>query len=362
MGIIERYIARTWLKLFGLCLGSFLSIYLVLAMVDRIPGFLRLGAALPDIFLFFLYKFPEMISQAAPFSVLMTTLFTLGQFSRNSELIAMRSCGISLQRISIPILLLGIIASVLLLVNAELIIPAIYPKRDYIERVLIKKQAVNAFFKRNNIWFRSGEMIVQAQLFEPNEKTLKGVVIWTLDGKMNPKRRIDAISAKYNGAQWILGKVYIKEFAEGSGFTQKEVPEIKMALSLKIDDLKVLDKNADNMSFVQLKEYAENLKRAGYPADRYLTMMHTKLAGPSAAIVMVLLGIPFAMKNSRSGGIAMGIGISVAVGFAYFVVNAVFLSFGRSGALPPAAAGYGANILFGCAGIWLTMRASGLKG
>jgi lipopolysaccharide export system permease protein len=84
-------------------------------------------------------------------------------------------------------------------------------------------------------------------------------------------------------------------------------------------------------------------------------MMHTKLAAPSAALVMVLLGIPFAMKNSRSGGIALGIGTSVAIGFAYFIVNAVLLSYGRSGALPSLIAAWGANLLFSAAGIWLAM-------
>jgi lipopolysaccharide export system permease protein len=182
----------------------------------------------------------------------MTTLFTLGLFTRSSELIAMRSCGISLLRISIPMLLLGAASSVLLLVNAEIVIPAVYPKRDYIERVLIKKQGANAFFKRNNIWFRSGEMIVQAQFFEPAEKTLKGVIIWTLDGNMNPKSRIDAAVAVNSDKRWILRQASVKDFSGGYGFTQSQVAEMEMALTLKVDDLKVLDNNADNLSFKKL--------------------------------------------------------------------------------------------------------------
>jgi lipopolysaccharide export system permease protein len=115
----------------------------------------------------------------------------------------------------------------------------------------------------------------------------------------------------------------------------------------------VLDSDADNMSFVTLKSYADNLKNGGYQAYRYLTLMHSKLAAPLAALVMVLLGIPFALRSSRSGGMARGVGASVAIGFAYFVVNAVLLSYGRSGVFPPLLAAWGANFIFLVCGAWL---------
>jgi len=84
-------------------------------------------------------------------------------------------------------------------------------------------------------------------------------------------------------------------------------------------------------------------------------MMHTKLSAPFAAFVMVILGIPFALRSSRSGGMALGIGTSIGIGFAYFVVNAVLLSYGRSNVLPPFVAAWGANFLFALSGIWLGM-------
>lgn len=355
MTILNRYIAFTWLRLFSLCLGSFVALYLVLDMMDKIPRFIRAGGAIDDILLFFVCKLPEMIGQTASFSILMTTLLTLGLLSRSSEVIAMRSCGVSLLRISFPMLALGLAASVLLLFNAELVVPKSYERMDYIERVAIKKQNVNAFFKRNNIWFHSDTMILQAQMFEPQTKVLKGVIIWTLDASMNPLSRIDAETAEFRDNRWKLIKPVLKDFGQGHGFTVRTAATMDLALNLKIDDLRVLDNNADNLSFNKLREYADNLQSGGYQAYRYLTMMHTKLAYPFAAFVMVILGVPFAIRNSRSGGIALGIGASIAIGFAYFVVNAVLLSYGRSGVLPPLVAAWGANIIFALSGIWLAM-------
>jgi len=357
MSILDRYIAAAWLRLLALCLVSFVAVYLVLDMMDKIPRFIRAGGTAPDMIGFFVCKLPEMVGQTASFSILMATLLTLGLLSRNSEITAMRSCGVSLLRISLPMLALGLLASLLLLVNAELVVPKSYERMDYIERVAIRKQGANAVFKLNNIWFRSGAMIVQARLFEPREKALKGVVVWTVDSSMNPLGRIDAESAEFRSGGWTLKNAVLKDFNNGAGLTVRTVPAMELALNLKVDDLKVLDNNADNLSYRKLKEYADNLRRGGYQAFRYLTMMHTKFSAPFSAFVMVILGIPFALRNSRSGGIALGIGASVAIGFAYFVVNAVLLSYGRSGVLPPLVAAWGANFLFVLGGIWLAMTA-----
>ena len=355
MSILSRYIASAWLRLLGLCLGSFVAVYLVLDMMDKIPRFIRAGGSGGDIMRFFVWKLPEMVGQTASFSILMATLLTLGLFSRNSEIIAMRSCGISLLRISFPMLFLGLGASVLLLLNAELVVPGSYERMERIERVNIRKQGLNAVFRLNNIWFRSDDLILQARLFDPQAKMLRGVILWKVDRFMNPVSRMDAGTAEFHDGRWFLKGPVVMDFSQGQRCAVRRAQFLEVPLNLKLDDLRVLDNNADNLSFRKLKEYAENLQSGGYQAYRYLTMMHTKLSSPFAAFVMVILGIPFAFRNSRSGGAAVGIGVSIGIGFAYFVVNAMLLSYGRSGVLPPLVAAWGANIIFCLGGVWLAM-------
>jgi len=355
MKIISKYIAFTWLRLMLLCQGSFLAIYLVLDMMEKIPRFLRAGGAMGDILRFFVWKLPEMFGQTAAFALLMATLLTLGLLSRNSEIIAMRSCGISLPRISLPMLVLGVVVGLLMLINTELIVPRSYETMAKIELVDIRKKGMQAVFKRNNIWFRNDNRILQANLFDPQTRQLKGLIIWTLNNSMNPISRIDAESAGYNNGTWMLHNVELNEFGRGQGMVLKKIPAMPMTLTLKVDDLRILDNNADNLSYRKLKEYSNSLEKGGYEAFRYRTMMHTKLAAPFSAFVMVILGIPFALRSSRSGGMALGIGASVAIGFAYFVVNAILLSYGRSGVLMPVVAAWGANFLFVLSGIWLAM-------
>ncbi len=353
MGIIGRYVATTWLRLFLLCQGGFLAVYLILDFMEKLGRFLKAGASFGLIGSFFLFKIPEMLGQTMPFAVLMSTLLALGMLSRSSELTALRSCGRSIPQVVAPILALGTACSALMLLNAEFVVPDSYRRMEHIEKVLIRKQGVNTFFRLNNIWFRSDNKILQAKLFDPQTVTLKGVVVWELSSDMEPVRRFDAEQAVFVSGGWRLEKVSQRSFAGQGGLEQ--VAMLSIPLALKVDDLRVLDNNADNLSFRQLREYARSLERGGYAAGRYLTMMHAKIAVPFSGVVMVLLGIPFALKTGRSGGVAMGIGAGVAIGFAYFIMNAAVQSYGRSGVLPPFAAAWGGNLVFMLSGIWLSM-------
>ena len=75
--------------------------------------------------------------------------------------------------------------------------------------------------------------------------------------------------------------------------------------------------------------------------------LYAKLSYPLLNLIMILIGIPFAVKTGRSGGIAMSIGISVMIGFAYGVTFYIFISFGKSGFLSPFLSAWIPTILFG---------------
>ena len=126
-------------------------------------------------------------------------------------------------------------------------------------------------------------------------------------------------------------------------------------LALQVDDLKVLGKYADNMGFFDLKEYCAKLERGGYDATRYRTQMHSRLSLPFASLIMAFLGVPFALRSGRSSGIAVGVGLSLGIGFSFHIINAVLLSFGQEGVIPPAIAAWASNALYAAAGIWLAM-------
>lgn len=354
MLLIDRYLSVCWLRMFALCQSGFLAIYLIIDFMEKFGRFMRAGASVPLVLKFFLFKIPEIVRDTMPFAVLMATLLTLVVLSRSSELTACRSCGLSVARIARPLLLLGFLVSLVLLLNTEWALPKAARKNDYIDKVLIKKQGGVTSFRLNNIWFRSEHRILQAHQFDPVSQRLKGVVVWEISKGMQPVQRFDAQQAYRTDTGWVLEKGTCRRFDQASdSLRQFEKQEIQ--LDLAIGDLRTLDKDTDNLSFAELRSYAKSLEKGGYNASRYLTIMHAKLSAPFAAFVMVVLGIPFALKTARSSGVAASIGTGVAIGFGYFVMNAIMRSYGVGGVIPPLVAAWGANIIFILSGIWLAM-------
>jgi lipopolysaccharide export system permease protein len=109
------------------------------------------------------------------------------------------------------------------------------------------------------------------------------------------------------------------------------------------------------MGFFRLRGYTVKLRKGGYDATRYLAQMHSKLSLPFACLIMAFVGIPFALRGGRTSGIALGIGLSLAIGFAYFIINAILISLGQTDVLPPLVSAWAANFIFALSAIWLTL-------
>lgn len=354
MRIVSRYIASTYLKVLALCAASFAAIYLTVDFLEKIARFTRSGGSALSITLFFLWKIPEILSQILPLAVLMATLLTLGLLARNSEITAMRGSGMSLARITAPILGVALAMSFLALAGGEFIVPRTYDKMKYVEDVLIAKKNPSAFFRQSNIWYRENALILQAKLYDPASVSLRGVTLWMTGPGMGPDQRIEAAAGVFRNDRWLLKDVVVRVL-EGGGVRTMNVAELPVALQLKTADLKVLEKYADNMGFLDLRRYCRKLERGGYDVTRYRTQMHSRLSIPFASLIMAFLGIPFALRSGRTSGIAVGVGLSLGIGFGFYIVNALLLSFGQEGVIPPVVAAWAANTIFAAAAVWLTM-------
>ncbi|RII26605.1 MAG: LPS export ABC transporter permease LptG [Geobacter sp.] len=355
MRIITRYITTVYLRMIFLCGGSFLAVYLIIDFLEKITRLGKYNPELKHLVLYFAAKIPEMINQVAPLAVLMATMLTLGILAKSSEIIAMRSCGIGLVRISVPLLVTAFLISLVVLLNGEFIVPRASARLDQIENILIKKKDPATFFRQNNIWYREESTILQARLFEPSSRTLQGLTLWQLAPDMRPVRRIDAGTGIIVNGGWLFRDVTVRDFSAGNVTSTRAVAELPVQLQLKPADLKVLEMYADNMGFFDLQRYCNKLRNGGYDPTRYLTQMHSRLSLPFSTLVMAFLGIPFALKSGRSSGIAVGIGLSILIGFSFFVINSALISFGQGGALPPIIAAWAANAIFAATGVWLTL-------
>lgn len=352
MRILSRYIAREFLKFLLLWIVSFFLIFFVVELLERINTIIIHKAPLYLILEYFFYTFPLFLSQILPFATLLAALITLGVLARNNEVVAMKAHGVSTYRIMVPLLALAAAVTAFLFVCNETVVPYAARKANYVWSVKIRHGEKRAFFKLNKIWYRGENIIYNIRLLEPKKDILEGVTIYYFDEAFNLRQRIDARKAQWNNGGWTFYDVAIRDFLPGGQVTTEIYDEKNMSLQEKPEYFKQGMKNPEEMTYRELKAYVEELRREGYDPTRYVVDLHTKLAFPFLTLIMVLMGGPLALAAShgRGGGITQGVGISIVIGFVYWMAFAISVAMGHAGTFPPFVAAWAPNVFFGLVG------------
>jgi lipopolysaccharide export system permease protein len=352
MRILSRYIGREFLKLLALWTSSFFLIFFVVELFERINTIIVNKAPFYMILEYFLYKIPPFVAQTLPFATLLAALITLGILARNNEVVAMKAHGVSTYRIMLPLFVLAGAITALIFICNETIVPYAARKASYIWSVKVKKEEERAFFQLNKIWYRGENAIYNIRLLEPKNNILQGVTIYYFDEAFNLRQRLDAREAHWTGDGWTFYQVAIRDFLPSGEVKTEMYAEKDIPIPERPEDFKKGMQDPNEMTYGELKEYVERLRSDGYDPTRYVVELHKKVSFPFLTLIMVLMGSPLALAAShgRGGGIAQGVGISLVIGFIYWVVFAISVAMGYSGTFPPFIAAWAPNIFFGLIG------------
>jgi lipopolysaccharide export system permease protein len=354
--VLHRYVIREYLKLFALTLSSLLLIYIVVLFLQKMSLFNKYQAPFYLMFEYLLYKVPEATFQwTIPYAALLSTLLTLGTLSRHSEITAFKAGGISLYRITFPLIIIVLIISFLAFLGNDYLVPFTNQKTRILLDVKVRKEPPSNFFRNFKIWYRSDHRIFNIQLLDSKKKVLKGFTLYEFDDQFRCIQRIDANEVRWIDGKWRFYEGAIRNFDESGSVQTTSFQETDVPMKEDWESFQKSVWNPDEMNYAELRAYVREIQASGYDATRYLVLLYSKLSYPLLNVIMVLIGIPFALKTGRSGGVALSIGISVIIGFIYGVVFYVFISFGKSGILPPILACWIPTFLFGLAGIFTLM-------
>lgn len=332
--ILDRYLMGGYVKILLLILSCLAGFYLIVDFFDHIDAVVQSGSSVWLSFQYFFYKLPLMISQVLGFAVLIATLFSLGLLSRNKELTALRASGLSLRRISLPLMLFSLLICVFAFLLNESLVPIFSRKSQAIYRTQIKKKQSQSLVGTKDIWMRGQDSFIRVDYFDAKKNLLEGVTLYLLNPDFSPKGLIEASSARWNRKRWEVQGATEWLFLSDGQMTQQKV-DTALPLIETPEDFKLLARDTEEYSFTELRKQIADLKAKGIDARAYEVDLQIKLAIPVLAPLLTLLAIPFALKYNASGGWALSFGFAMALGFAYWVVLAFSMSLGHSGALPP---------------------------
>jgi lipopolysaccharide export system permease protein len=357
MKILSRYIAREFIKIFLICFTAVATIYLLAHFLGKLDKFIQYKASLPLIGTLILLRFPRIFYEVLPVAVLLATLITLGLFSRNNEITALRSSGIGLFRILLPIFSVVMLLVLVSLADGEWGVPYANQRTHYLNDVALKKRAPILALKKNRIWFRTDEnTFCNILKVDPEQHLLDSVSLYTFDDDFNLVARKNADHISWDGKKWITQGGTDWRYTDAGAFGGEKPFEGPFPLYIPLEEIIDVEKSPADMGFGELRDYISILKRNGFQTNVYEVDLHAKISYSMISLIMVLIGLPFAMQVNRSGGISASIGLSLGIGFIYWIIFSVGLSIGHAGLLPPPLSAWAINIVFGVTALYWTSK------
>lgn len=360
MKILNRYILKEFSRFFVVTLSAFLVLFMIGDFIEKVDDYVNHQARAVDVISYMLYQVPNITFMVMPLAVLLSTLLSLGLLSKNGEIIAMKSGGLPLYRIVTPIFLTAMVLSGLLFWANQTVIPYCNARAEYIKQVDIDKKPASPVLKHDKFWFRGpGGEVVNVGLveFKSGVPTCYGVTFYKLDKDFNLYQRVDSQRMVWEAGKWVLLKGVTYNFKTGGGIMMSNFDSMPVNLPEKPEDFKRVERLSEEMDFSQLRNYIAMLHREGYNPVKYMVDLYGKVSFTLANLIMVIVAVPFSLKTSRSGGMALGVAICIVLAISYWFLYSFSISLGHAGRFPPLFAAWLSNALFCASGIYMYIQA-----
>ena len=332
MTLLFRYLSRQILASFGLALVALLMLFGIFDLMGELDSVRQDGYTTGRALLFVLLSMPGRAQELLPIAALLGAIFAFARLAANSEFTVIRASGLSTPRLAGYMAALGILLGGATLLVGEYLTP---PAERLAQQIKIRgTTGIVAQEFRSGLWAKDGRTFVNIRQMLP-DASLVNLRMYEFDDRFQLHRIRLAESAHWSEtAQWQLNNVTETTLSD-RGTQVSRLPSLTWQSPITPDLLSVLMVNPDRMAVTTLYSYVNYLQANQQKATRYEIALWSKLAFPLAAPVMLLLALPFAYQQPRSGRLGSRILIGVLIGLGFHLLNRMFGHLGLLNDWPP---------------------------
>ncbi len=357
MNIIDRYIIKQFISTLFFALMALCVIFLIVNLMENLEEFLREKLDFIIIARYYLSLFPEILKILTPIAMLLAVLFTFGKLSNMNEVTAMKTGGLSLYRMMLPMVFLSLFISFGQLAFNGWIVPEANRTKLEIEKVYLKKSGKASSIYDLYLKDTPLKNIIMSY-YNPERKEGSTIAIEEFTSRMNPRlaTRIEAQKMRWDSTgQWKLLNGISRTFYDDS-IAVEAFDTTYISLNTKHNQIEQLKREPEEMTLPEYESYIELLKRGGKDVTKHIIDYHGMIAFPFANFIVVLFGVPFASVKKK-GGIAIQIAAAMIIAFAYLIFTEIGKTVGYTMEIEPILSAWMANIIFLFLGIIVVIRA-----
>jgi lipopolysaccharide export system permease protein len=303
----------------------------------------------------YLLKLPAALQMFFPLALLLSTLLVLTNMSRQNELLALSANGFSGFRIASTFLAIAAALSGVAFAFFDSSVPLATKRRLLLERNIDpSSEAAEAILKgRVPGWYRNASLLYGFGSFDRATKHLSDVNVYLLSPSFKLSQWLHAKEARYEDGRWKLYDGYAvsypreKAFPEPARFTVRDVPILE-----KPSDFSQLHQEETTLPLAELRKSIGRAKATGLDAVASEVTYHERIAGAFTPLVLLLIGIPFALKPLRNATGARAVGFCFLTVFVFLLLSRLSISVSLHGLIPAWAGAWVPNVAFGVASLW----------
>jgi lipopolysaccharide export system permease protein len=339
---------------------AFWFLFIIIDLIQRLDKYIDRGLQFEQVLNYYIYYTPYILVLTLPVAMLLATLFCIGFMGRRNELLAVRSSGIPLWRLAAPLLTTATVIAALVIAAGEFVLPWADQHREAWRREKLKGIVDRSGLLMSNLLAQGHDgRLFYFQTFEPRTGTGQHALVQTFkDGQLRAVEEMETL--KFEDSLWVgrKGRSRVFTHADTAGALPEFAPFMNKVYpdwTERPQDFIAKRVSPENMGYGELYRYIQTKSAVGGDVTTERTDFQWKFSYPLINIVIVLFGLPIAMRV-RQSGMALNFGIAMAVTFVFRVLIEVFRAFGHNGNLSPEVSAWTPIGIFFVAGILMLAR------
>ncbi len=363
MDRLDRYTLRIFLNAFIICFGALFAIMFLEDIQDNLSDFQQSEKMGSLMLRHYLIKMPALIVFILPYSLMLSLLWSLGKMSKSQELVAIIQTGRGVVRLTRPLVLVGVICTLICLIfNYHWA-----PHAESQEKMILSEALGQASHAAESVAYQNKSntrhwLVGSFPLAFNKGAPLQSIEITSMDkdNKITQKILADEATWSIENKQWILSKPIIFDLtmAKGNEPIPVKVSKTDIVYEWQETPWQIIHPGlkAPYLGVPGLKSWLKNHQDNPLSDKRsYQTHLHYRYAQPFICLIIILLAAPLGIVlNKRGSGGGVAIAIFLCAGMIF--CSTVFPTLGESGHLPPLLAAWSTNILFGFIALCLFYR------
>ncbi len=361
MKILRNYFLKEFIGPLFLALGVLTFVMILGNLVKIADLVINKGVDIYSVAKLFLLMIPYLLTYTLPIAALTAVLMSLGRLSGDNEIVAIRASGINLFTLILPLLVVGIILSLILVVFNDRVIPyAHYASRKTLIEVGMKNPTAAL---EPGVFINSFEKYILF-IYRIDQNKLSNVRIYEPQGEDKPTRTIVAKQGEFIAIpekkiiklKLISGTSDEPDPEKPGNFYKLNFKTYFMTLSLaQAQDKEQIRKKPKDMTIQELENEIAQLKKEGIDPAPLVTQIQEKISLAFSCLVFILLGSSLAIITRRREK-TINFGIAFVIIGIYYLLLMGSEALSLQGYVSPLIAMWLPNIILGVIGAILTYR------